>query len=271
MEYTHQTRIGNEGDVVKHAILARLISGILENRRPESFDYAETHSGRAEYRLPSEGRWRYGIGKLSEKLIGEAAVGSGSGAAPYDNKLEGLDPYIETCFAESIRPGSLYPGSSGIVFKLMRKAAQRFTFRLLDVDAAVCHSLLGFYENWPEVSICRGDGYEGLHGHEDLSFVLVDPVAIDTEKERILSTLESLSRREVPFLCWTALVQEKEPLHREFKEATQDSYSVHWASWRPMAGETYGCQITVSRTQGALVRATLNALGALMGWHIESF
>ncbi len=270
MEYTHITRIGNEGDAVKHSVLARLVNEILRNRPPVSFGYAETHTGRAEYRLPATGRWTQGIGKLSEKLRSIPLAVPGASNSPH-GEWEGLAPYAETCFTEAVRPGGMYPGSSGIVFKMIRKATQNFRFHLWDVDPAVCHSLLGFYENWPEVSICRGDGYEGINKLENLSFALIHPVAMDAEKEQILTTLENLSGQDVPFLCWTALVKGKDRLHEEFKRLTQNIYSVHWVTWRLVEGMTFGCQITVPDNQHEIVRSTLNALSTLLSWRQESF
>lgn len=73
MEYTHLTRIGNEGDLVKHAVLARLVDDLLTDNPTDDFFCVETHPGRAEYRLPEKGRWEYGIGKFSQTFYAQVS------------------------------------------------------------------------------------------------------------------------------------------------------------------------------------------------------
>ena len=69
-----------------------------------------------------------------------------------------------------------------MVFTMLRKAGIWFSFYLWDNDTAVCHSLLGFYENWPEVSVCRGDGYEGVRMIPNPTLALIDPISIKGEQ-----------------------------------------------------------------------------------------
>jgi 23S rRNA A2030 N6-methylase RlmJ len=266
MEYTHLTRIGNEGDLVKHAVLARFVSEILSTDSDHGFVYAETHTGRAEYRLPDKGRWEFGIGKFSEKLFGT----TGHDGSNLDQIQGSLSPYIQTCIHGPVRPGYFYPGSSGIVLKMLEEVKRGFKFYLWDMDPAVCHSLLGFFENWEEVSICRGDGYEGVIRIERPSLVLVDPISIKEDKERtqIVNFLQELSARNTPFVSWTALVRDEEESYEEFKRVTDEIYFVDWVKWEPQGeSKTVGCQITVPKEKwGSLAENTISEIKSVMGW-----
>lgn len=265
MEYTHQTRIGNEGDLVKHAVLARFVSQILSSTPEQEFVYAETHTGRAEYRLPDDGRWRFGIGKFIEKLLPTAHR---SDSNPEEVGVH-LLPYVDTCFHGPVQPGYTYPGSSGMVFKMLRKAERGFKFYLWDMDPAVCHSLLGFYENWPEVSICRGDGYHGVSRIGKTSLILVDPISIEEEEQKkIFDLLGIFTETKTPFICWTALVRDQEKSYESFRQIAGESYIVDWVEWEPQGKtSTIGCQVTVPKGRwGMLAQQTISQVRTLMNW-----
>ena len=48
-DYDHSDKIGNEGDVVKHAILCKLVEALLDQKKGEPFVYAESHTGATAY------------------------------------------------------------------------------------------------------------------------------------------------------------------------------------------------------------------------------
>jgi len=75
MPYDHSTKIGNQGDVVKHAVLySSIVSKLQDAREDSTFRYAESHCGRAAYILPNGGAWDDGIGVLSRKSNESLAV-----------------------------------------------------------------------------------------------------------------------------------------------------------------------------------------------------
>ncbi len=250
MCYDHRERIGNEGDVVKHAVLCRFVKKVTEIIKPNSEQpaiYAESHSGRALYMgLPADGRWRFGIGALSAEIVKLDPTKEAASESKPDSNLR---PYLEACFKSKIQAGSDYHGSSGIVFNMLRKSGTPFRFHLWDNNITVCHSLMGFCEGWSQVSICWGNGYEGVCMVEKPSLVLVDPVSIKEpeERDRIISTLQHLANSNTPFICWTALVKGEEPESGDFKARTESDFSVHWVTWKPKKGTTIGCQITVPK------------------------
>ena len=67
MNYRHIYHAGNFADVLKHAVLARLVR-YLQNK-DKAFRVLDTHAGIGLYDLASEeaqktGEWQTGIGKL---------------------------------------------------------------------------------------------------------------------------------------------------------------------------------------------------------------
>ena len=67
MNYRHAFHVGNFADVVKHAVLVRILEHL--RRKPAPFRVIDTHAGAGRYDLSAEeakrgGEWREGIGRL---------------------------------------------------------------------------------------------------------------------------------------------------------------------------------------------------------------
>ena len=67
MNYRHAFHAGNFADVVKHALLARILIHLAE--KPQPFRVIDTHAGAGLYDLTGldasrTGEWRAGIGRL---------------------------------------------------------------------------------------------------------------------------------------------------------------------------------------------------------------
>lgn len=62
--YDHQTKAGNEGDVVKHPALTAALNGLLSEHNG-LFHYADAFAGRWEYELQRNGAWTSGIGQFA--------------------------------------------------------------------------------------------------------------------------------------------------------------------------------------------------------------
>lgn len=111
MNYRHDYHAGNFADVVKHVVLARVLTYMKQKERP--FRVIDTHSGAGCYDLfgieaGKTGEWRDGIGRLFDADL-PPAVG------------ELLAPYLDAVRAVN-GPGELrtYPGSPLIARHLMR-------------------------------------------------------------------------------------------------------------------------------------------------------
>src|SRR5207237_7898299 len=75
MNYRHAFHAGNFADVVKHAVLARIIAHLKE--KPAAFRVIDTHAGAGVYDLAGPaavrtGEWRAGVDRLTAaQLAGE--------------------------------------------------------------------------------------------------------------------------------------------------------------------------------------------------------
>src|SRR5205823_10463013 len=105
MNYRHAFHAGNFADVVKHAVLARIIAHLKE--KPAAFRVIDTHAGAGVYDLAGPeaartGEWREGIGRLMTAQIGSEA-------------RDLLAPYLDAVAA--FNPGAAlktYPGSPAL-------------------------------------------------------------------------------------------------------------------------------------------------------------
>ena len=101
MNYRHAYHAGNFADVVKHAVLARIVAHLKE--KPAAFRAIDTHAGAGAYDLAGPeasrtGEWRDGIGKLV-----------GANLAPAERAL--LAPYLEAIAAFNAGDLKVSPGS----------------------------------------------------------------------------------------------------------------------------------------------------------------
>src|SRR6266851_1528312 len=73
MNYRHAFHAGNFADVVKHAVLARIVAHLRE--KDSAFRIIDTHAGSGLTRLTGReasrtGEWRQGIGRLLAAQLG---------------------------------------------------------------------------------------------------------------------------------------------------------------------------------------------------------
>jgi 23S rRNA (adenine2030-N6)-methyltransferase len=111
MNYRHDYHAGNFADVLKHVVLARVLT-YLKNK-PSPFRVIDTHAGAGRYDLwgpkaDKTGEWRDGIDRLMHKELPEPAAGL---LAPYLDAVRAINGASELRF---------YPGSPLIARQLMR-------------------------------------------------------------------------------------------------------------------------------------------------------
>ncbi|HEV2898708.1 MAG TPA: 23S rRNA (adenine(2030)-N(6))-methyltransferase RlmJ [Pseudaminobacter sp.] len=188
MNYRHAFHAGNFADVVKHAVLARLVEYLRQ--KDKAFRVIDTHAGVGLYDLSAEeaqktGEWRSGIARLIEaKLEPEAAAL--------------LAPYVDAVKAANPDGGlSRYPGSPLIVRGLLRKQDRLSAIELHPQDSAVLKTL--FADDY-QVRIIELDGWLALGAHlppkEKRGLVLVDPpFEREGEFDRLADGLRKAHRR----------------------------------------------------------------------------
>ncbi|HYF55313.1 MAG TPA: 23S rRNA (adenine(2030)-N(6))-methyltransferase RlmJ [Salinarimonas sp.] len=187
MNYRHAFHAGNFADVMKHALLARLVDYL--KRKDAPFRVIDTHAGIGLYDLGSDeatrtGEWANGIGRLDEPF------------APAVEAL--LAPYREALAAVRARHGEqAYPGSPAVVRELLRPADRGIAVELHPDDhARLAERLAGA----PTMRAMHLDGWTALHAlvppKERRGLVLVDPpFEIPGELERLSGEILKAARK----------------------------------------------------------------------------
>ena len=163
MNYRHAFHAGNFADVLKHVVLAKIVTHL--NLKPAPWSCLDTHAGVGLYDLSGEeaektGEWRNGVGRLRDKRLGEAAEAL---LAPWRSVLAELGP-------------DFYPGSPEIVRRLARDDDRLRLCEKHPKDAASLASVMGRDKR---VKVTEIDGWTALNAwlppRERRGLVLVDP------------------------------------------------------------------------------------------------
>ncbi len=166
MNYRHAFHAGNFADVLKHAVLTRVLLHLREKEAP--FRVIDTHAGAGRYDLESgkagkTGEWRGGIGKILGKTLRGEAAGL-------------LAPYLDLVRKENSGELKFYPGSPAIVRAMCRAQDQMIFCELHPEERAALRKNSG---NDRRVKISEMDGWTALKAFlpppERRGLVLVDP------------------------------------------------------------------------------------------------
>ena len=197
MNYRHAFHAGNFADVVKHAVLVRILVHL--RAKPAAFRVIDTHAGAGRYDLngPEAARsleWREGIERLVTASIGEQARGL-------------LAPYLDAIAAFN-GPGGLtsYPGSPALVRAFLRPQ-DRLLACELEPNAAV--ALARYLAGDRRSKALAIDGWTALHAYvppkERRGLVLIDPSFEDAgDFARLGQALEAAQRKWASgtYLLW---------------------------------------------------------------------
>ncbi|CAN7247328.1 23S rRNA (adenine(2030)-N(6))-methyltransferase RlmJ [Neorhizobium sp. LjRoot104] len=188
MNYRHIYHAGNFADVLKHAVLARLIR--YAQNKDKAFRVLDTHAGIGLYDLSSDeaqktGEWRDGIGRLMEAELPAKVA-------------DLLEPYLTA--VRDLNPGGalkLYPGSPKLARMLFRPQDRLSAMELHPDDFNRLHNL---FEGDFQVRATELDGWLALGAHlppkEKRGIVLVDPpFEEEGEYKRLVKGLSTGWRR----------------------------------------------------------------------------
>ncbi|MDQ0319805.1 23S rRNA (adenine2030-N6)-methyltransferase [Pararhizobium capsulatum DSM 1112] len=188
MNYRHIYHAGNFADVLKHAVLARLVTYLKQ--KDKAFRVLDTHAGIGLYDLSSEeaqktGEWVDGIGRLLEKPLPRDVADI---LAPYLEAVRDLNP------DGSVK---LYPGSPKLTRMLMRPQDRLSAMELHPDDYETLHRL---FDGDFQSRITELDGWLALGAHvppkEKRGLVLVDPpFEIAGEYDRLADGLAKAYKR----------------------------------------------------------------------------
>jgi 23S rRNA (adenine2030-N6)-methyltransferase len=206
MNYRHAFHAGGPADVVKHAVLARIL--VYLRAKPAAFRVIDTHAGAGRYDLrgPEASRspeWRDGIARLM--------------SGPIDDKARTLlTPYLDV--ASSLNaPGELavYPGSPALVRALLRPQDRLVACELEPAAAAALAHNLSRERRVRTVAI---DGWVALNAYvpppERRGLVLIDPpFERDDEFARLAQSVEAAIRKWPTgiYLVWYPIKSRQEP------------------------------------------------------------
>lgn len=188
MNYRHAYHAGNFADVVKHAVLSRLVEYLKQ--KDKAFRVIDTHAGIGRYDLASveagkTGEWQGGVGRLFEAALEPRAAAL-------------LQPYLEAVRAENPDGGlGRYPGSPLIVRHLLRSQDRLTAIELHPQDAAQLKSV---FAGDFQTRVIELDGWLALGAHlppkEKRGLVLVDPpFEEEGEFQRLVESLRRAHRR----------------------------------------------------------------------------
>lgn len=191
MNYRHAYHAGNFADVLKHAVLSRVLVHMA--RKEAAFRVIDTHAGIGMYDLASgeaekTGEWKGGIGRL----IGPDATPLPEEAAAL------LSPYLGV--VRTLNPdGQLrrYPGSPWLALALMRQQDRLVANELHPEDSATLGRTLAGDRRAKVLGL---DGWLALKAQlppkERRGIILVDPPFEEAgEFERLTQGLQNAQRR----------------------------------------------------------------------------
>ncbi len=187
MNYRHAFHAGNFADVFKHALLARVLTYLVQ--KPAPLRFIDTHAGIGIYDLSGDeasrtGEWRDGIGRLDRE------------AAPADI-ADLLAPYLDAVGPRGADGAwRTYPGSPGLAQWILRPGDRLSLCELHPADASTLKAQLGRDKR---VQVLPIDGYAGLKAllppPERRGLVLIDPpFETPDEFETLLSALLRATR-----------------------------------------------------------------------------
>jgi len=173
VNYRHEFHAANYADVLKHALLVRLVRAL--QRKATGFVFVDTHAGRGRYDLDRaaqgdskarEPEWPGGIGRLWDRRDAPAEV------LDYLGLVRGFDRG-QGNLASAPR---FYPGSPRIV-RLIARPQDRL--ELWEKQPAECAALRGEFAGERRVSVHEADGYQAMRAclppAERRALVLIDP------------------------------------------------------------------------------------------------
>ena len=196
MNYRHAYHAGSHADVLKHAVLARVLEHLKKKDKP--FRAVDAHAGIGVYALDGieagkTGEWESGIGKMAEAFAPEIEAL----LAPYRGAIAALNP------AGGV---ARYPGSPELIVRLMRQQDRLIANELHPDD---CAALGWHFRGDRRVTVTGLDAESCVKANlpppERRGLILIDPPYEElNEAERALRMLAQGHRRFAGgiFMLW---------------------------------------------------------------------
>jgi 23S rRNA (adenine2030-N6)-methyltransferase len=181
MNYRHAFHAGNHADVLKHAVLARIIE--LLKGKDKSFSVLDAHAGIGAYDLEGPqalktGEWQGGVAKMTE---------------PFADDVEAvLRPYRAVLSAMNAGGGMrFYPGSPELALRLLREDDRLIANELHPEDVEILRDNYGFSKR---VRVTQFDAVQSVKAELPFAsrrgLTLIDPpFEVLDETERTVKAL----------------------------------------------------------------------------------
>jgi 23S rRNA (adenine2030-N6)-methyltransferase len=205
MNYRHAYHAGNFADVVKHAVLCRVLAYLRE--KPAAFRVIDTHAGAGRYDLAGTEagktqEWRDGIGRLMDAALD----------APVRAMLA---PYLDAVAAHNPGGGlKNYPGSPSLAQTLLRPQDRLIACELEPQAAAALERELVGDARAKAIAI---DGWTALTAYvppvERRGVVLIDPPFEQPDEFTRLTQGLAAAHRKWPtgiYLLWYPIKDQTE-------------------------------------------------------------
>ena len=209
MNYRHGFHAGNFADVLKHAILARIL--VYLTQKDAALRFIDTHAGAGRYDLAGDAakrspEWRDGVARLL-KARPQAEIAAL--LAPY---LQAIGPFDE----EEGRPLS-YPGSPALAQTLLRAQDRLALCEAHPQERAALAAAIG---RDARVKIAETDGYAALNAYvpplERRGLVLIDPpYEAPDESDRVEAALARALAKwpRGTYVLWRPIKDERDDAH----------------------------------------------------------
>ena len=213
MNYRHSYHAGNHADVLKHALLRRLLE--LMQRKDTPLCYLDSHAGTAFYDLQGEtagktGEYQDGIGRLWQRDDLPLWLNDFRAAVAGHNTADEL---------------RYYPGSPQLIADLLRPQDRMILSELHPVDA---ETLKQYFADQEQVAVHQRDGYQlpkaFLPVAEKRALWLLDPpFEQPDELQRCISALQiAIQRmRQTIIALWYPIKDQR--LLRDFYQQIADA------------------------------------------------
>lgn len=194
MNYRHAFHAGNHGDVLKHAVLARVLSYMTAKDKPMAV--LDAHGGIGTYELSGveafkTGEWRDGIGRLMSSPTPE-------------NVQQLLAPYLACVSALNPNGGLMrYPGSPEICRRMLRGSDRLLLNELHPDDFLTLESRYGGGQG---VKVTALDALQAVKANlpfaERRGVLLLDPAyEVADETDRVLRMVAHAMKRMANLAC----------------------------------------------------------------------
>ena len=271
MNYRHAFHAGNFADVVKHVVIARILTRLRD--KATAFRVIDIHAGEGVYDLTEEaartGEWRDGIGRIAGAAFGTEAEAL---LTPYLDAVRAVNP------AGALRR---YPGSPVLARHLLREHDRLIA---CEIEPRAAAALSRCLRGTAGAKVMAIDGFVALKAclppKERRGLVIVDPPFEREDEFTRLAADVTAAYRKWPtgiYLIWYPLTNRSDPgrFVRRLRAVVDKYLRIEWAVAAPRRdGGLTACGVLVVNPPWKLaaeMTVLAPALATVLGRGGESF